>query len=568
MAVLVIHNGNAPSQVVPLDKPEMMIGRLQTCDIILEPAGISRTHALIRRKGDTYYVIDQDSRNKTKVNEEVLVPRTDYPLKPGDRINICDVELVFHLEDPTKKESSSIEILDGPEDSTIHMLNASRSDLQASVVRPEVKLKAILEISRNLSTSLKVETLAPRILESLLGLFVQAERAFIVLLKNNDPERLAFGQVFHRIRPPRRQPLRSALAAPPADETRLQFARTIIRHVVEQKNSVLYQDAGSDQNLPTSASIADLKIRSVMCVPLLTSDGHILGILQLDTSDRKQFNREDLDILEAVARQATIALQNAEMHETLLAQEQMKRDISIAQTIQTSFLPRSVPELPGFEFFAYYQAALKVGGDYYDFVPLDEDQVVIAVGDVAGKGVAAALMMAKFSGDIRACILTEREPGAATTKANKLLCDAGIEERFITLSIARLDRRSRTLTYASAGHLPILIRRADGRIDEVGEDVAGCPLGIHDAATYDQAEVALEPGDVCLMYTDGIPDAESPTAERYDWHGNHRLPRRVAEARGGPTAVARAVLQNIREFVANHPQADDMTLIAFGPIRP
>jgi serine phosphatase RsbU (regulator of sigma subunit)/pSer/pThr/pTyr-binding forkhead associated (FHA) protein len=566
MAVLVVHNGNSPGQVFPLVKPEMMIGRLQSCDIILEPPGISRTHALIRRKGDTYYVVDQDSRNKTKVNEEVLVPKTDYPLKPGDRINICDVELVFHLQDPTQKDGSGVEILDGPEDSTIHMLDASRSDLQASVVRPEVKLKAILEISRNLSTSLKVEELAPKILESLLGLFVQAERAFIVLLKNNDPEKLAFGQVFHKIRPARRQPLRSSLGAPPADEARLQFARTIIRHVVQQKNSVLYQDAGADQNLPTSASIADLKIRSVMCAPLLTSDGHILGILQLDTADRKQFGQEDLDILEAVARQATIALQNAEMHETLVAQEHMKRDINLAQTIQTSFLPRHVPDVPGFEFFAYYQAALKVGGDYYDFVPLDDDRLVIAVGDVAGKGVAAALMMAKFSGDIRACILTEREPGAATTKANKLLCDAGIEERFITLSIAVLDRRARTLTYASAGHLPIMIRRADGQIDEVGEDVGGCPLGIHDGAVYDQGKVALRPGDVCLMYTDGIPDAESPRAERYDWHGNHRLPRRVAESAGGSAAIARALLQDIREFVANHPQADDMTLVAFGPV--
>ncbi len=565
MAVLVVHNGTSPGQVIPLNRPRMMIGRLQDCDIVLEPPGISRKHALIRRDGNRFFVTDQNARNRTKVNEQLLNPNEDFPLTPGDRINICDVELVFHLEDPSLKDNSGVEVLDGPDDSTIHMLDASRSDLQASVVRPEVKLKAILEISRNLSTSLNVDTLAPKILESLLNLFVQAERAFLVLLKGNDPQKLVFGQVFHKLRPSKRQPLRTNLGAAPPEDSRLQFSKGIIRHVVEQKKVVLSQDASADANLPTSASIVDLRIRSVMCAPLLTSDGHVLGILQLDTSDRKQFSQEDLDILEAVARQATIALQNAEMHETLISQEQMKRDINLAQTIQMRFLPRNVPNVEGYEFFAHYNAALKVGGDYYDFVRLDEDHLAIAIGDVAGKGVAAALMMAKFSGDIRAAILTHRQPGPATTMANKLLCDAGIEERFITLSLAVLDQKRRRLMYASAGHMPIMIRRASGTIDEVGEDVGECPLGINDDTNYGQGEVTLESGDVVLMYTDGVTDAESSQAERYDWHENHRLPKRVAESGGGPASVARALLQDIREFSANHPQADDMTLVTFGP---
>ncbi len=147
-----------------------------------------------------------------------------------------------------------------------------------------------------------------------------------------------------------------------------------------------------------------------MCVPLLTPDGQALGILQLDTSDRRQFLQDDLDVLEAVARQAAIAVQNASMHESLLERERVDRDLNLAQQVQKRFLPQSVPKVAGYEFFAHYHPAYEVGGDYYDFVPLPFDRWAMAVGDVSGKGVAAALMMAKFSGDTRYCVLTENAP--------------------------------------------------------------------------------------------------------------------------------------------------------------
>ena len=200
----------------------------------------------------------------------------------------------------------------------------------------------------------------------------------------------------------------------------MSISRSIVNHVLGQKKAVLSQDAGADKNLPTSASIADLKIRSVMCVPLLTPDREALGIIQLDTSDRKQFAQEDLDVLAAVACQAAIAIQNAQMHESLLERERVNRDLKLAEQVQKRFLPQSVPAIPGFEFFAHYDPAYEVGGDYYDFVPLPGNRLAIALGDVSGKGVAAALMMAKFSGDTRYCILTENSPAAAANELNSL----------------------------------------------------------------------------------------------------------------------------------------------------
>jgi serine phosphatase RsbU (regulator of sigma subunit)/pSer/pThr/pTyr-binding forkhead associated (FHA) protein len=563
MAVIYVHSGINSGQKLPLSKAVTVIGRRADCDIVLEPNGVSREHAKILREGERFLLLDLNSRNRTKLNEKLVDPGQGIPLKAGDRINICDVELVFYFEEPP--ENAGPEVEEGDTSSTIQLLDASRSDLMASVVRPEVKLKAILEISRSLTSNLSIESVAPVILDSLMNLYQEAERAFLVLLKYDTPQKWSFDKTFHKIRPPKRSGPRFALGSNPVDEPRMRIARAIINHVVDHKKSVLSQDAGEDKNLPTSASIADLRIRSVMCVPLLASDGKILGILQLDTSDRKQFNQEDLDVLDAVARQAAIALQNASMHEMILKNAVIVRDLELAQSIQKRFLPESVPQVSGYEFFAHYQSAFQVGGDYYDFVPLGSDQMAVALGDVSGKGVTAALLMAKFSGDTRASIMAEREPAAAATRTNRLLCEAGIDDKFITLSLAVLDLPSRRLIYASAGHEPILVRRADGRIEEFGDTVRKFPLGVEVSTEYEQAEVTLAPGDVVVIYSDGVIDARSPSEERYDSLEHRRLRHRVGELGGGPTAVGKGILQELREFCQNHTQADDITLVCFGP---
>jgi serine phosphatase RsbU (regulator of sigma subunit) len=175
-------------------------------------------------------------------------------------------------------------------------------------------------------------------------------------------------------------------------------------------------------------------------------------------------------------------------------------------------------------------------------------------------------MMAKFSGDTRYCILTENQPAAASNELNTLLFSAGIEEKFITLSLSVMDVQRRTLTLASAGHLPILIRRAGGKVEELGEAIAGFPLGIIPESDYRQTEVALQPGDVVAVFSDGVTDARNLREELYDSRENRRLVRRLAETPGGPEAVGRAILQDIREFSSGHVQVDDITLICFGPL--
>ena len=182
----------------------------------------------------------------------------------------------------------------------------------ASMVRPEVKLKAILEITRSLSNELRIDAVAPKILDSLMEIFPGAERLFLLL---QDPSSKRLVRKAFKHRPQKRTSFHQNV---PEDEVPTSISRSIVDYVLGQKKAVLSQDAGDDKNLPSSASISDLKIRSVMCVPLLTPDNKALGIIQLDTSDRRQFNEDDLDVLAAVASQAAISIQNASMLESLL----------------------------------------------------------------------------------------------------------------------------------------------------------------------------------------------------------------------------------------------------------
>ena len=566
MAVLKHLTGDLAGTLVDLKSDVIVIGRLQDCEILLAINGVSRRHAEIRKVGPDFVLVDLGSLNKTIVNGTALESGVEHLLKENDRITICGVELVYYAVEPPKPKAPEpaadvmmVTESDGAEDRAFRTLEASRSSAMASTVRPEVKLKAILEITRSLSNELRIDAVAPKILDSLMEIFPGAERLFLML---QDPSTKRLVRKAFKFRPQKRT---SFLRTVPEDEIPTSISRTIVEYVLGQKKAVLSQDAGNDKNLPSSGSIADLKIRSVMCVPLLTPDNKALGILQLDTSDRRQFNEDDLDVLTAVASQAAVSIQNASMLESLLERERLNRDLKIAEQVQKRFLPQVVPTVEGYEFFAHYQPTYEVGGDYYDFVPLSGDRMAVALGDVAGKGVAAALMMAKFSGDTRYCMMTENAPAPTANRLNNLLCAAGIEDKFITLCLCVLDAPARKLTLTSAGHTPVLIRRADGRVDEVGQEVSGVPLGIMEDSVYEQAEVQLNQGDVVVIYSDGVTDARSPGDELYDHQNNHRLVKRLAQLSGGPVAVGRAILQDIREFSAGHSQADDITLVCLGP---
>ena len=362
MAVLKQVTGDLAGTLVDLKNDVTVIGRLPEWDIILGINGVSRRHAAQSPQSRQLAFV----LGRSRVFEQDACRRhrgstggVEHPLKENHRINICGVEFVYHAVAPPepKDPEPAADVMvvtesDGSDMLDVRTLEAHRTSTMASAVRPEAKLKAILDISKSLSSELRIDAVAPKILDSLMEIFPGAERLFLML---EDPASKRLVRKAFKHRPQKRT---SFLRNVPEDEVPTSISRSIVEYVLGQKKAVLSQDAGADKNLPSSASISDLKIRSVMCVPLLTPDNKALGILQLDTSDRRQFGEEDLDVLLAVASQAAISIQNASMLESLLQRERLNRDLKIAEQVQKKFLPQSVPTSSRLQVFRFLSADL------------------------------------------------------------------------------------------------------------------------------------------------------------------------------------------------------------------
>ncbi len=246
-----------------------------------------------------------------------------------------------------------------------------------------------------------------------------------------------------------------------------------------------------------------------------------------------------------------------------LAHQRLEFDLEAARAVQRGFLPLQMPEVPGYEFFAHYESAHEVGGDYYDFIRLPQERVAVLVGDVAGKGVAAALLMAKLSADARVCMVRELDPVAAVTRLNSLLTRSGIADRFVTLVAIVLDPRSHTVTLVNAGHPPPLIYHRDTRAVEeaISSELGGLPLGILEGFEYASCRVALQPGDTILAFTDGVTEAMNADNVQLQTKGI------LAAVRGEdycPRELGERVVKVVKEFTAGRSQHDDIALVGLG----
>ncbi len=222
-----------------------------------------------------------------------------------------------------------------------------------------------------------------------------------------------------------------------------------------------------------------------------------------------------------------------------------------------------MPQLTGYDFFAYYESAQEVGGDYYDFIPLPGPRLGIMLGDVAGKGMPAALLMAKVSSDARFCTLTEPDFATAITQLNTHTQEAGMLDRFVTLIACELDPARHAVTFVNAGHMPPLIyRKAKDAIEEgTTRRQAGLPLGVDEGPPYEAVTVELAPGDCILLFTDGVTDAKNKDEKEFG------MPNVLAGIKAGPVAprpMIERLITAIKQHSVGCKQFDDITAVAFG----
>ncbi|HLF25939.1 MAG TPA: SpoIIE family protein phosphatase [Anaerolineae bacterium] len=332
--------------------------------------------------------------------------------------------------------------------------------------------------------------------------------------------------------------------------------------------------------LPAVSQEATVVLNAIAYVPLRSQE-RLIGWLALGPRrSGHPYHGDDLAFLAALANQAAVGLEQARLQERALAEQRLRKELELARQIQTSFLPQQLPALPGWEFAAYYSAARQVGGDFYDFISIrnpaqrpagslwsvleGSNLLGLVIADVSDKGIPAALLMAVSKTLVRAVTISGRSPADAIQRVNELLLNDSRAEAFVTLFYGVLDPEQATLRFVNAGHNPpLLVQDASESIFSLR--APGIVLGIFDSIRLTEAEVCFEPGDVLLLYTDGITDALNAQREEF---GIERLTRLLLEQRQRPASeLLRALVEAIQSFVGETEPFDDMTLVVVKRVR-
>lgn len=548
--------GPAMGRRYSLDADQYILGRHPDCGIVLESGSVSRQHAKLVKNGIHYLLEDLKSRNGTFVNGRLIGEPTK--LVDGDAIRICDIELAFHEEGQSSEltvggnEGSALGIMmvDDAEDEAPSRSVTAKLDVRGSQfgvqlnASPEAKLAAVLEIMKSLGKAVSLDEVLPKVLDSLFNIFIQADRGFIILKDDR-------GQLTPRWVKTRRPDL----------EEMVRVSRTILREVMQTREAIISLDAGSDSRFEMSQSIADFRIRSMIVAPLLNSEGEPIGAIQIDTVQQKGgFENKDLEILVGVANQAGIAIENAQLHEQVVAKKLVEQDLELAKQVQMAFLPKCSPQIPGYAFFQYYNPANQIGGDYFDYIELGNNRLAIVLADVVGHGVAAAMFMAKLSAETRFAFASIDDPCQAMATLNDRITALGAE-RFITMTAIILDYVSHKASIVIAGHMPPIMWTQKKSLEEPGTDIGGPPLGIMSDIPFDKVEVDILPGESMTLYTDGI--FEAPNAEGVQF-SIERVRKQVAKSASDIQVTGNEIISQVQQHIVGCDQEDDMCLVILG----
>jgi phosphoserine phosphatase RsbU/P len=548
MALLQALSGNDVSRIYEIARPSLLVGRSHQndiWDIFGKDDRVSRFQAQIDKVGEQY-VLAHKGHNPTTVNS-VPVENTKV-LRHGDIIGIvkwnfrfCESESgIFKLKPGDTKDTQDAHVASAVQ-SRID-IESDGSSASQSPTSTAGRLKALLGALVALGKSLDLADLLTGLLAEVLKIFPAADTCLVCLRSQ------ASGEL---------EPAASLLREP--GKIKPHLSQTIVADVLRAKQAILYSDF-ENKEFHDSYSVREVGIRSAMCVPLLVDD-KVIGVLQVDTRQPgKGFRKDDLEVLTSIATLINLAIRHAELHQRLVNERALEYELSAAQKVQRNFLPNQVPVIAGYEFFPYYNAALQVGGDYYDYIWLPDGRLAVVLADASGKGTSAALFMAAVSGELKCSLLTEKSASAALNKLNRCICDRP-ESRFVTMAVAILNPADHSVTILNAGHMPPLHRRADGKVEELAAKLGGLPLGVERDETYEETVIKLGPGESILMFTDGFTDAENTSGQHYE---KARLLAQVSSACTGLAELGRQMVRDVHEFMGMHPQYDDMCLTCFG----
>lgn len=284
--------------------------------------------------------------------------------------------------------------------------------------------------------------------------------------------------------------------------------------------------------------------------------GKPIGVLRVFTEERHRFTEAQKGLLRAIAQMAAGSIRNAQLDDERRESSRIRRQVELAADVQRRLLPQGAPRAAPFDIAGRYEPCFELGGDFYDYITL-EDSLGIVIGDVVGKGVAASLLMASVRASLRAHAQDVYDLDDVMMRVNQAMVRDTRDNEFATVFYCTLDRNTMRMTYCSAGHEPTLLYR-DDEFTEL--KAGGMVLGVDGGQTYDKGMVELREGDILLFYTDGVTDGSSFSREKF---GVGRIKSAVQEAAAGSAQdIVNHVLWQVRRFVGLNHRPDDMTLVA------
>ena len=344
------------------------------------------------------------------------------------------------------------------------------------------------------------------------------------------------------------------------EEIRIPSGRGVAGTVLETGETVNVEDA---YQLPYFDPTYDKKFkyttRSLLCLPLRHRDGQIAGVIQLlNKTGSRQFTNDDIDFINKLSGHMAMALEKARLHREIVEKQRLEKEMVLARTIQRSLLPETPPVVPGYEIAVLNEPCFEVGGDYYDFLNLGPQTLLLVIADVEGKGVSSALIMSNLQATLRALVMHLHSLEVLALSLNEMIYNDTKSEKYLSIFLGLIDTRRRGLHYINAGHVPpILISGETGQYKLLEE--GGTVVGMFPHAEYNRGSASLAPGDVLVCCTDGILEAMDSKDEEY---GTERLAQCVARNRTKPAqAIVDAVLSEVSEFSKSGTHKDDKVLM-------
>ncbi|MGA8596765.1 MAG: SpoIIE family protein phosphatase [Bryobacteraceae bacterium] len=536
-AVLIIAGSSPERTPVYLNQDSYSLGRASKNDLSFPGDDkLSRHHLIFERGTEGWTVRDLGSRNGTLVNGKPISHRVQ--LLDGDRIAAGRLIFTFFSNANIRPVPDPVVVVDDVNQGN-SPVSTITTNLKSALEQPRVMpssqashIRALIHAGRELVSHRSVNEL----FQIILDIAVDAVNASRGVLMTRDDGKLI-------------------VRANHGEGFRISTA--VVSCILDDRTSLLIQDASLDENLAQRDSIVGGQIRSILGVPLQTDD-RAIGLIYVDSGNRvRPFTPDDLNLLTVMSNIAAIRIEHARLLDMERTQELLAHELQQAAEIQRGLLPAAAPECSNFDLAGYNAPCRTVGGDYFDFLPLSGGRLGIAIGDVAGKGMPAALLMSGLHARVGLILEDSASLADQVEKLNRSFSKTCPGNRFITFFVAVLDPATGEMSFCNAGHNPPFLLRAGGEVERL--EATGTVLGLTPSTRFAEKRCRMDSGDVLALFSDGATEAANPGDD--EEFGEDRLLSILRREREQPAAgIIEAINREIAKYTGGTPPADDITL--------